>query len=136
MSEYTVIERLPTPSEYQKLRELVGWGKIGIKGINIGLRNSLFSICVMSQWEVIGCARVIGDGGMYFYIQDIIVIPEFQGKGVGKLIMDRVMDFLNTNAYTGSFVGLMAAPGTVKFYEKYGFKERPIDGSGMYCYSP
>ncbi len=69
---------------------------------------------------------------MYFYIQDIIVIPEYQGKGFGKIIMNEVMQYLDDNANHNSFIGLMAAEGAEKFYSKFGFKIRPVSSPGMY----
>ena len=133
MSEgYVLVERSPTLEEYRRLRRAVGWGDVETGAIEVGLRNSLFSVCIVLANEVIGCGRVIGDGGVYFYIQDIIVLPEFQGKGIGRRIMGAVMEYLNTHARNGAFVGLMAAKGVSKFYERYGFKERPSDAQGMF----
>lgn len=74
---------------------------------------------------------MIGDG-IYFYIQDIMVLPGFQGKGIGKHIMDALMDFLNSHVCNSAFIGLMAAKGVSKFYERYGFIERPPDRPGMF----
>ena len=102
------------------------------EAVEIGLQNSLFSVCVILENKLIGCGRVIGDGGIYFYVQDIIVLPEFQGKGVGGRIMDAVMEFLKAHARDGAFVGLMAAEGVSKFYERFGFKKRPSDAPGMF----
>jgi len=42
-------------------------------------------------------ARVIGDSGLYFYIQDVIVLPQYQKMGIGILMMERVMNFLDNN---------------------------------------
>ncbi len=131
--KYILVERSPTAEEYQKLREAVGWGNVDVEATEIGLHNSLFSVCVIFENEVIGCGRVIGDSGIYFYIQDVIVLPEFQGKGIGKRIMDTIMDYLKAHAHPGAFVGLMAAKGVSKFYERYGFKVRPSDAPGMFC---
>ena len=97
----------------------------------VGLRNSLFSVCVLYREEVIWCGRVVGDGGLYFYLQDIIVLPEFQGRGIGKRIMDAVMNYLKSYAHPNAFIGLMAAKGVSKFYEKYRFVERAPDKPGM-----
>lgn len=130
--EYILVERSPTIEEYQKLREAVEWGNVDPEATEIGLQNSLFSVCVIFKNEVIGCGRVIGDGGIYFYIQDIIVLPEFQGKGIGKRIMNAVMNYLKEHAHLNAFIGLMAAKGVSKFYEKYGFTERPPDRPGMF----
>ena len=130
--EYILVEHSPTVEEYQKLREAIEWGNVNHEATEIGLNNSLFSVCVIFKNEVIGCGRVIGDGGIYFYIQDIIVLPEFQGKGIGKRIMNAVMNYLKEHAHFNAFIGLMAAKGVSKFYKKYGFTERSADRPGMF----
>ena len=130
--EYTLMVRSPNLKEYQKLRKAVGWWDVNPTAIEFGLHNSLFSICVIFEDEVIGCGRVVGDGGTYFYIQDVIVLPEHQKKGIGKCIMDAIMEFFKENAHSGAFIGLMAARGISKFYEQYGFSNRPADKPGMF----
>ena len=131
---YVLVERNPTLEEYQRLCRAVGWeeGDIDPKRIEIGLRNSLFSVCAILENKIIGCGRIIGDGGIYFYIQDIIVLPEFQRKGIGGRIMDAIMEYLRAQAPDGAFIGLMAAKGVSKFYERYGFQKRPSDAPGMF----
>ncbi|MEL4304302.1 GNAT family N-acetyltransferase [Methanococcoides sp. LMO-2] len=131
--EYKLIEQIPTVEEYQTLREAVGWNRIADpKAVETGLNNSLFCVCVVLDNKVIGCGRVIGDMGIYYYVQDIIVLPEFQGKGLGKQIIDTIMDYLEEHASPGTFVGLMSAKGLSRFYERYGFTERPSEGPGMF----
>ncbi len=130
--KFMLIERIPTLEEYQKLRKAVGWWDVYTKATEIGLHNSLFSVCVIFEDEVVGFGRVVGDGGIYFYIQDVIVLPDFQGNGIGKCIMDAIMYYLKAYAQSGAFVGLMAAKGTSKFYERYGFTERSNDSPGMF----
>ncbi len=99
----------------------------------ISLQNSLYWVCVLKDQQVIGCGRVIGDGALCFYVQDIIVLPQYQGRGLGRRIMDKVMEYLRANAHRGGFVGLMAAKGAEGFYLKYGFMTRPTKdyGPGM-----
>jgi ribosomal protein S18 acetylase RimI-like enzyme len=131
---YVLVERNPTLEEYQKLCRVVGWGEGDIepKAIETGLQNSLFSVCVILGDKVIGFGRIIGDGGIYFYIQGIIVSPEFQRKGIGGRIMGAIMEYLTVHAPDGAFIGLMAAKGVSKFYKVYGFKKRPSDAPGMF----
>jgi ribosomal protein S18 acetylase RimI-like enzyme len=129
---FVLVERNPTLEEYQRLRRAVGWSDVETEAIEIGLNNSLFSVCVILENRVIGCGRVIGDGGIYFYIQDIIVLPEFQGRGIGRRIMDAIVEYLKAHARDGAFIGLMAAKGVSKFYERYDFKKRPPDAPGMF----
>jgi ribosomal protein S18 acetylase RimI-like enzyme len=87
---------------------------------------------VYRDQELVGYGRIVGDGSVYFYIQDIIVLPEHRGQGLGHGIMSRVMAYLAEHAYPDSFIGLMAAQGAAGFYERYGFAERPPDRPGMF----
>lgn len=138
MPAITVIERLPTVDEFLALRDAVGWGGADGEATTRSLRNSLYGVCLMDGAQVIGCGRVIGDGGLCFYVQDIIVAPTYQRQGYGRQIMDRVMAYVDAQACRGGFVGLMAAKGVEDFYRAYGFVARPSDqlGSGMIRFWP
>ena len=133
MDDYSLIERAPTVEEYQALRIAVGWGEADAAAIQKSVQNSLYWICLLDHNCVSGCGRVIGDGALCFYVQDIIVLPDYQGQGLGRRIMDKVMSYLRENAHQGGFVGLMAAKGAAGYYLKYGFLERPTPdfGPGM-----
>jgi ribosomal protein S18 acetylase RimI-like enzyme len=130
--QYQVVERTPTIEEYFALRKGVGWMLFEEEMTAKGLANALFSVCILHQGKVIGCGRVVGDGGLYFYVQDIIVSPDFQGKGLGKRLMQAIMAYLEINARPGAFIGLMAAKGTNDFYAQFGFAVRPLDQPGMF----
>jgi GNAT superfamily N-acetyltransferase len=122
---YRVVERTPSVRELLEIRKAVGWrtGKTG--PWKKALRNSLFSVCALSAEKVIGTARVVGDGSMCFYIQDVLVMPEHQKRGVGLKMMKFLMKYLKKKAGTGATVGLMAVKGKEGFYEKFGFWKRP-----------
>ncbi len=79
--------------------------------------------------------RVVGDGGYIAYIADVIVLPEYQGLGIGKNMVGMAMQFINNGISEGEtvFVNLMAAKGKEHFYRKFGFSERPDEthGAGM-----
>ena len=98
----------------------------------MALKNSLFSAVAVEHDTVIGFGRVIGDGGLYFYIQDLIIHPDFQNKGFGKLLMKELMAYITAKAKSGAFIALMAAKGLEKYYEPFGFKSRDEDAPGMY----
>ncbi len=82
--------------------------------------------------NVIGCGRVVGDGGIYFYVQDVMVLPAYQKQGLGRRIMDAIMAYIAAHARSNSFIGLMAADGVAPFYYRYGFGERPPNRPGMF----
>jgi ribosomal protein S18 acetylase RimI-like enzyme len=79
---YTYIERTPTETEYNKLRNLAGWGGLDIEKVRKSLLNSVFSVVAEYKNEIVGFARVVGDGGLCFYIQEIIVHPDHRRKGI------------------------------------------------------
>jgi GNAT superfamily N-acetyltransferase len=132
MDPFPLEERAPTPQEYRRLRDAVGWGDMPEEGLAAGLASSLYSCVVLHEGEVVACGRVVGDGGMYFYVQDVIVQPGYQGRGLGAQIMAAVMGYLENAARPGAFVGLMAAQHAEGFYERYGFHRRPDDRPGMF----
>jgi ribosomal protein S18 acetylase RimI-like enzyme len=130
--ELSYLDQTPNVEEYLKLRIAVGWRSLPVEVIRVGLQNSLFSVCVYDGENIIGCGRVIGDGAIYVYIQDVIVHPEYQGKGIGRRIMEQIMDFIYTRLPDEIFVGLMAAKDVADFYKKFGFMERPPGRPGMF----
>lgn len=136
MDKFEIIEQLPSPKAFNQLRTSVGWHELNEKVVEKALNDSVFSICALFEKRIIGMARIIGDDALYYYIQDLIVLPEFQGKGVGTSMLRRILEFLNTKTSKGTFVGLVAAKGSDGFFKKYGFIERPNFefGSAMYKY--
>jgi predicted GNAT family N-acyltransferase len=131
--ETRIVERAPTLAEYLMMRHEVGWDEVDAEAAAVGLESALFSVCIVREdGEIVGCARVVGDGGLYLYIQDVIVRPAHQGRGLGRLLMDEVMGFVASTARTNTFVGLMAARGVADFYVGYGFQPRPADRPGMF----
>lgn len=133
MPRHRLLERAPTADEYALLRREVGWDAVDPAAVEAGLEGALYSVCIESpEGELLGCARVAGDGGIYFYLQDVIVRPPYQGEGLGDRLMGAVMEFVASEAGENSFVGLMAAKGVASFYRRYGFQERPAGRPGMY----
>jgi predicted N-acetyltransferase YhbS len=133
MPDYEIIKRKPSADELIYLRKSIGWGIPDKKFLQIGLNNSLYAVCAACDKKVIGTARVVGDGTTVFYIQDVIVTPEFQRKGIGISMMKEIMGYIGRNACQGAVVGLMSAKGKEEFYERFGFRKRPDKnfGAGM-----
>ena len=133
MQEFELIERKPSAEELFILRESVGWGIGDKEAFENGLKNSLYGVCVFKDGEIIGTARIIGDGNTCFYIQDVIVKPGYQKMGIGFEMMNKLMKYIEIHACSGAVVGLMAAKEKEGFYEKFGFWNRPNEhfGHGM-----
>ena len=82
--------------------------------------------------------RIVGDGAVICYIQDLIVLPEYHGKGVGSMLMKQLKKYVSGLLAEGEEImfDLMCAKGREMFYEKHGFIARPTDalGPGMIQY--
>ena len=73
-----------TVEEFNYLRKTVGWNEIENNLAIKTIENALFIVTAIIDGKIIGLTRVSGDGGYTIYITDVIVLPEYQGKGIGK----------------------------------------------------
>ena len=121
--------------DYNLLRKSVGWSEVNVAQAKVGIKNSLYLITAVHMNKPVGLVRVVGDGGYIAIIVDVIVLPDYQGNGIGKNLLQKVMGFLNGSLKEGEtiFVNLMAAKGRESFYKQFGFDERPNEtlGCGM-----
>lgn len=121
-NRYQILKRAPTLEEYIELCTIIGWKDfMNFEVAQKSLDQSIFGTVIQYQDKIVGMGRIIGDGAIYYYIQDIVVSPEHQNKGLGKLILETLMEYLSTHAPHKAFVGLFANEGTQGFYRKHGF---------------
>lgn len=136
MIEY--INKIPTVNEYNYLTKSVDWGTRNNYIIDEALKNTLYSICVYDDERIIGFGRIIGDKTIFLYIQDVMVVPNYQNKKIGTNIMNKLIEQINEykkiNPNIRTYLG--ASKGKELFYEKFGFISRPNKdlGPGMILY--
>ncbi|WOH36368.1 GNAT family N-acetyltransferase [Thalassotalea fonticola] len=133
LNAYSIIFESPSVEEFSLLRTKVGWGESDVEMAKNSLTNSLFHVVIRDNTKLIGMGRVIGDGAMYFYVQDVVVDPDYQKQGIGKAVMDHIESYLLEVAKKGSTIGLLAAKGKEEFYSRFGYTLRPNGslGNGM-----
>ena len=117
---------------YQSMRVKCGLSAKSDEACEIGLNNSLYSILLKEGDKVIAMGRVVGDGGCFCQVVDICVIPEKQGKGVGKLIMENISEFIRTSLPRSCYTSLIADGDASFLYERFGFKNTMPESKGMY----
>lgn len=127
---YVIEKRLPSLAEYRQLCESVGWGEImNFAVAETALENSVTGVvATASDGRVVGMGRVVGDGAIYFYIQDIVVTPDFQKQGIGAALLAGLFEFLHDEAPAQSFIGLFSVPEAVNFYKRFTFEQRDLVG--------
>jgi len=74
-------ERNPSYVEYKALQDAVGWRITDETSTKKALANALYSVVALDSNNVVGMGRVIGDDGLYYYVQDLIINPDYQGRG-------------------------------------------------------
>ena len=90
-----------TPELFLKLYSSVGWEAPGLEQVEKALENTIAAFTAYENGKAIGMVRLIGDGGMSFYIKDFSVVPSFQGMGVGTLLLGEVENFIRKTIKPG-----------------------------------
>ncbi|MBS1404406.1 MAG: GNAT family N-acetyltransferase [Oscillospiraceae bacterium] len=89
----------------------------------LAMEHTLFRVSVYDGDKPVAMARLLGDMGLNYYIKDVAVKPQYQKKGIGRLLIDELLKFIRQNGVSGTdiFVELCAVPDKIPFYEKFGF---------------
>ena len=77
--------------DFNYLTDKVGWGTRDANVVEEALNNTLYSVSIYDDNKIIGYGRIIGDKTIFLYIQDIMVVPEYQGKKIGTKIMNTLL---------------------------------------------
>jgi GNAT superfamily N-acetyltransferase/uncharacterized glyoxalase superfamily protein PhnB len=118
-----LMHRPPTPAEHHALIEAVGWtGFTNPDAAATSVSQSLFSVVAEIDGTFVGMSRVTGDGQQFFYIMDVAVHPDHQGRGIGTALMNEIVDFVQRTAPPKALIGLFTGANRGSFYERFGFK--------------
>ena len=115
-----------------QLRNQAGWGHTPVGQATTAIAHTLFSVAAMDGDDVVGMGRLVGDGALNWYVQDLIVLPNYQNNGIGSTILQKLIDHATHSAQadTTITIGLMSAKGKENYYQKFGFRTRPNDNEG------
>lgn len=124
--QFELADNVLKAEDFIRLKVATGFIERPLPQVEKALQNGLFNVSAICDGKVVGMGRLVGDGAMYWYLQEIIVLPEYQGKGIGKSIVNRLMEYIKDTAIPGTIieVGLSAVKGKEPFYEKFGFSVR------------
>lgn len=131
-------ENILDTDTYLKIRKSVGWCQLSDKQAECAVNNCLYNICAYEDGIPVGMGRVVGDGAVISYIQDLVVVPDAQGNHIGSAILNKLKAYVQsiTEPDTTMMLCLMCAKGREQFYLEHGFMARPTDalGPGMIIY--
>ena len=112
-----------TAEEFILLWESVWGNDPSLEQTRLAMEHTLFRVSVFDGDKIVAMARMNGDMGLDYYIKDVIVRPEYQGRGIGRMLINELLKFISENGVkdTDIFVELCAMPDKIPFYEKFGF---------------
>jgi aralkylamine N-acetyltransferase len=109
--------------EIVELYKSAGWWQESAEAraaIPLMIRGSLcFMVARSIEGRIVGMARVISDGYSDAYIQDVVVLKDYRGRGAGRELVRRLTQFCVARKI--AWIGLVAEPGTQALYEELGF---------------
>nr|YP_010337085.1 GCN5-like N-acetyltransferase [Pseudoerythrocladia kornmannii]QUE28366.1 Ycf52 [Pseudoerythrocladia kornmannii]UNJ16670.1 GCN5-like N-acetyltransferase [Pseudoerythrocladia kornmannii] len=123
-------------SDLEKLCDSVGWLRRPIKKVKTAIQNSFLIVSLIQKIDgkacLIGFARATSDYAFNATIWDVVVHPDFQGQGLGKILVHEIIKELRS--YEINTITLFADPEVVVFYNNLGFVSDPNGIKGMFWY--
>lgn len=121
-----------TAEIFLNLYTSVGWEPPCEAQVQAALQNSLATFAALDDGKPVGMARLIGDGGMSFYIKDFAVLPSHQGTGIGAGLIRALEGYIRDTVVPGWAVSLelISTKDAVPLYRRMGFEERPCEWEG------
>ena len=104
--------------ELAQVIELAPLGKRDIGKLETAFRNSEVRCFAYHDGKLVGAGRAISDGALRAAIYDMVVLPEYQGRGIGTMIMNYLLERANAE-----LIMLFANPGKEPFYDRFGFRK-------------
>jgi GNAT superfamily N-acetyltransferase len=119
-----IVGRKPSIKEYRNVASAVGWSPSANDAV-IGAILSAAVFAVVAEdavtSEIAGCALLLGDHASFYYVKDVMVHPDWQGKRVGTAMMQALTYWLEKNGANNALVGLIARETLEPFYQQFGF---------------
>jgi ribosomal protein S18 acetylase RimI-like enzyme len=130
---YRLVDGPPRVADYLMLRERAGLSPRRADQAERAVLGSWAAAHVVEQetGAVVGMGRLLGDGGWYFHVVDMAVLPEHQRRGLGDLILADLLAKVRRDAPAGAYVTLLADPPGRGLYAKYGFAPTAPASVGM-----
>ena len=131
VDEITIIENDLDYETYIALRKAAGWKNFCREQVEKAINHSYYSVVLRENGESIAMGRIIGDG-LYFTIVDVVVRPDYRGKGLGTLIIKKLIEHIEQGVPAGGRVSIqrISEMGKEDFYVKQGFKLIPHENCG------
>ncbi len=109
--------------EYTKLLNSVGWKIPSLRLLKISLESGI-NVKYVNNGETIGMARFVTDGGYAGLLMDVVVHPDYQGNGYGKMLIKSLLEYIKKGILPGEevMIQLLSAPNKQSFIRNLALK--------------
>lgn len=124
------------PKDFIDIRNNLNWNSLPYDLVKKAIAGSMINVSVFEHEKCIGVGRIVGDKALKGMLTDIMVIKEYQNKGVGKLMVTSLIRKLEKQIKEGELFQLEASPtaNNREFYIKCGMKYKPENQDGVYLW--
>ena len=123
---------IPSRDQFWGLFQSTGWNekyKLSPEDLMRALHSSWYLLGAYDGERLVGFGRLVGDEVLHAMIYEMIVLPGYQGQGIGGQILEKLVERCLEAGVRD--IQLFCAAGKQDFYEKRGFVARPEDAPGM-----
>lgn len=131
-----IVKKEIEPTDFINIRKNLSWNDLPHNLVKRAIDNSMINISVFDKNKCIGVGRIVGDRVLKGMLTDIMVIKDYQNKGVGKIIVTSLINELEKTVKVGESFQLEASPtaNNREFYIKCGLKYKPENQDGVYLW--
>ena len=122
----------PPNDQFWELFQTTGWNEnyqLTPEELMQALRSSWYVLSAYDGEQLIGFGRLVSDGVLHAMLYELIVLPKYQGQGIGGKILEKLVEKCKESGVRD--IQLFCARGKREFYEKRGFTARPDEAPGM-----
>jgi len=128
---YVLVAGPPSIDDYLELRVRAGLSSKTEAQARAALAGGWAACRVEAGGHSVAMGRVIGDGGWYFHIVDMAVLPEHQRRGLGAAVLGFLLGEIRDRAPEDAYVTLLADEPGRPLYRRFGFVETAPGSVGM-----
>ena len=123
-------------ADFYKMRKSVKWKEVSLEQLEKALSNSMNVIGIYEENEIVAMGRIVGDYTFKGMLTDIIVKPECQKKGYGKIVVTKLLENVKAGLKHSEKIEIQSSPtaGNRNFYVNCGLEYEPEEQDGVYIW--
>lgn len=131
-----IVKNTIKPEDFVNIRANLNWNYVPCDLAKKVIEGSMVNISVFDDDKCVGVGRIVEDNALKGMLTDVMVIREYQNKGVGKMIVLSLIKELYKLIKEGESFQLEASPtaNNRDFYIKCGLKYKPENQDGVYLW--